>query len=242
MARSRGIPARVAVGFTPGRVDADSDGTRYIVRGRNAHAWPEVWINQAGWVPFEPTPGRGAPGAEEWTGVPEQQDDPGPDRDHHRAVDPEHRDHPDDPARRRPRRDPTRWTRWASGSTDGGGPLSPARPGRDRRGIRRARGRRLGRPAGRLPGMLRTRMRRRRATTGAAQVRLAWLEGAEAVGRVAPPLRPAETHAEFAARVRPVIGPASRPLRPARRPGHGQRVVRPGRRPRAGRRRPHAQP
>jgi hypothetical protein len=59
---------------------------------------------------------------------------------------------------------------------------------------------------------LRVHLRRHRATTDAARVRVAWLEGAEAVGRVAPPLRPAETHAEFAARVRPVIGPVARPL------------------------------
>ena len=72
MMRSIGIPARVAVGFTSGT----SDGAgRYSVRGRNAHAWPEVWFDGIGWVPFEPTPGRGAPGAEEYTGVDEQQDD-----------------------------------------------------------------------------------------------------------------------------------------------------------------------
>ncbi|MCB0972130.1 MAG: transglutaminase domain-containing protein, partial [Acidimicrobiales bacterium] len=43
MARSLGMPARVAVGFTPGDVD-DEDPQRYAVRGRNAHAWPEVWF------------------------------------------------------------------------------------------------------------------------------------------------------------------------------------------------------
>ncbi len=41
----------------------------YQVRGRNAHAWPEVYLGQYGWVTFEPTPGRGAPGAEGWTGI-----------------------------------------------------------------------------------------------------------------------------------------------------------------------------
>jgi transglutaminase-like putative cysteine protease len=71
MMRSLGIPARVAVGFTPGRRDAA--GT-YHVTGRQAHAWPEVWFDRIGWVAFEPTPGRGAPGAEAYTGVPEQQD------------------------------------------------------------------------------------------------------------------------------------------------------------------------
>ena len=77
MARSLGIPARVAVGFTPGEVDPDDPQT-YHVRGEHAHAWPEVWLGQFGWVPFEPTPGRGAPGAEDHTGLPEAQDTSGP--------------------------------------------------------------------------------------------------------------------------------------------------------------------
>ncbi|MDQ3468795.1 MAG: DUF3488 and transglutaminase-like domain-containing protein, partial [Actinomycetota bacterium] len=72
MARSLGIPARVAVGFTPGLVTAD--GT-YSVLGKNAHAWPEVWFDGYGWVAFEPTPGRGAPGDEAYTGVAPAQDD-----------------------------------------------------------------------------------------------------------------------------------------------------------------------
>ena len=73
MARSLGIPARVAVGFTPGDPDPD-DPTLYRIRGRHAHAWPEVWFPEVGWVPFEPTPGRGIPGAEPYTGVPEAQE------------------------------------------------------------------------------------------------------------------------------------------------------------------------
>jgi transglutaminase-like putative cysteine protease len=71
-ARTLGLPARVAVGFTPGVPGADG---RYVVRERNAHAWPEVWFDGIGWVLFEPTPGRGAPGAEDYTGVDEQQDE-----------------------------------------------------------------------------------------------------------------------------------------------------------------------
>ena len=70
MARAVGIPARVAVGFTPGRYDA-TDG-RFHITGRNAHAWPEVFVDGSGWVAFEPTPGRGIPGAEAITGVPDQ--------------------------------------------------------------------------------------------------------------------------------------------------------------------------
>jgi transglutaminase-like putative cysteine protease len=75
MARSLGLPARVAVGFTPGEEQADHPGT-FVVSGRHAHAWPEVYFAGAGWVPFEPTPGRGAPGAEAYTGVPAHQASP----------------------------------------------------------------------------------------------------------------------------------------------------------------------
>jgi transglutaminase-like putative cysteine protease len=73
MARSLDIPARVAVGFTPGNTDPD-DPNLYRVLGRHAHAWPEVFFPDTGWVAFEPTPGRGMPGAEEYSGVRAQQD------------------------------------------------------------------------------------------------------------------------------------------------------------------------
>jgi hypothetical protein len=45
----------------------------YHVRGLHAHAWPEVYIAGQGWVLFEPTPGRGAPNAEQYTHVAESQ-------------------------------------------------------------------------------------------------------------------------------------------------------------------------
>ncbi len=73
MARAIGLPARVAVGFTPG--EQDSEGV-FHVRGLNAHAWPEVFLSGYGWVAFEPTPGRGMPNAEGYTGIPEQQATP----------------------------------------------------------------------------------------------------------------------------------------------------------------------
>ncbi len=78
MMRSLGYPARVAVGFTPGL--SEGDGV-YSVLGKNAHAWPEVWFDGLGWVPFEPTPGRGAPGSESYTGVAPQQDETPADPD-----------------------------------------------------------------------------------------------------------------------------------------------------------------
>ncbi|WP_419926622.1 transglutaminaseTgpA domain-containing protein [Candidatus Poriferisocius sp.] len=72
MARSLGLPARVAVGFTVGEADLD-DPNHYVVRGKHAHAWPEVHLFGVGWVAFEPTPGRGAPGAQNYTGLAENQ-------------------------------------------------------------------------------------------------------------------------------------------------------------------------
>ncbi|MGB0114640.1 MAG: transglutaminase domain-containing protein, partial [Ilumatobacteraceae bacterium] len=71
MMRTLGYPARVAVGFTSGTTIGAGV---YSVLGRNAHAWPEVWFDDIGWVAFEPTPGRGAPNAEEYTGRAPQQD------------------------------------------------------------------------------------------------------------------------------------------------------------------------
>lgn len=55
MARLLGVPARVDVGFTSGRV-AD-DGVNRIVSAHDAHAWPELWLPNIGWTRFEPTPG-----------------------------------------------------------------------------------------------------------------------------------------------------------------------------------------
>ncbi|WP_335931656.1 transglutaminase TgpA family protein [Streptomyces sp. PTD5-9] len=56
MARTLGIPARVAVGFTPGT--AQSDGSMSVGL-RDAHAWPELYFEGIGWTRFEPTPTRG---------------------------------------------------------------------------------------------------------------------------------------------------------------------------------------
>jgi transglutaminase-like putative cysteine protease len=53
MVRLLGIPARVAVGFTPGE---SLGGGRYQVTTEDAHAWPEVWFPGTGWLRFEPTP------------------------------------------------------------------------------------------------------------------------------------------------------------------------------------------
>ena len=55
MLRFLGIPSRVAVGFTSGRY---RDGA-WVVTDHDAHAWVEAWFDGYGWLPFDPTPGRG---------------------------------------------------------------------------------------------------------------------------------------------------------------------------------------
>jgi transglutaminase-like putative cysteine protease len=56
MLRMLGVPARVAVGFTPGRYDTRTGV--WTVTDRDAHAWVEAWFPGYGWLPFDPTPGR----------------------------------------------------------------------------------------------------------------------------------------------------------------------------------------
>ncbi|MGW0764918.1 transglutaminase TgpA family protein [Streptomyces sp. NPDC002676] len=56
MARTLGIPARVAVGFAPGTPQADGS---IAVSLKDAHAWPELYFAGVGWTRFEPTPTRG---------------------------------------------------------------------------------------------------------------------------------------------------------------------------------------
>jgi hypothetical protein len=55
MLRSLGIPARLATGYVSGEINEETGS--YIVRGRDYHAWPEVYFPDFGWIVFEPTPG-----------------------------------------------------------------------------------------------------------------------------------------------------------------------------------------
>ena len=56
MARTLGIPARVAVGFlSPERIGA----TQWEYSAHDMHAWPELYFPGSGWVRFEPTPAGG---------------------------------------------------------------------------------------------------------------------------------------------------------------------------------------
>jgi hypothetical protein len=53
LVRAAGVPARVVLGYTPGR--EQPDGTRMVTTD-DAHAWVEVWFDGLGWIPFDPTP------------------------------------------------------------------------------------------------------------------------------------------------------------------------------------------
>lgn len=61
MARTLGIPSRVAVGTLPGALgDELRQGRRVMnVSTSDLHAWPELYFDGVGWVRFEPTTSRG---------------------------------------------------------------------------------------------------------------------------------------------------------------------------------------
>ena len=53
--RANGIPARVVGGYLEG--EWNELGQYYLVRQSDAHTWVEAWIEERGWVTFDPTPG-----------------------------------------------------------------------------------------------------------------------------------------------------------------------------------------
>ena len=56
LARELGHPTRVSVGFLPGSQEPSASGlSEFTVRGTDAHAWPEVYFEDKGWIRFEPT-------------------------------------------------------------------------------------------------------------------------------------------------------------------------------------------
>ena len=196
MARAVGLPARVAVGFVPG---ARLDDGRHHVAGRDAHAWPEVYLGEYGWVAFEPTPGRAAPGTSAYTGVAET-----PETNSTQVT------------------LPTSTSTTAPGTPPSSTPeeeqqvesqTSDAKDGAGTSPLRRAllvlagvlAGYLAGVPAGRrwLAGR-----RRGHATTPTQQVLVAWTEAEEALGQAGRPRRPAETPGEYAARTAPTLGDA----------------------------------
>jgi len=55
--RAADIPARWVKGFAPGEAEWEGDRYRVTVRNADAHSWVEVYFDDFGWIPFEPTPG-----------------------------------------------------------------------------------------------------------------------------------------------------------------------------------------
>lgn len=53
MMRHLGVPARLAVGYTPGQRNPFTG--LYEVKASDAHAWAEVWFPGIGWQSFDPT-------------------------------------------------------------------------------------------------------------------------------------------------------------------------------------------
>ncbi len=56
LARAAGLPARLAIGYAAGDLDAKTG--KFTVTEADAHSWPEIYFPQYGWIPFEPTPSR----------------------------------------------------------------------------------------------------------------------------------------------------------------------------------------
>ncbi|MGE0405075.1 MAG: DUF3488 and DUF4129 domain-containing transglutaminase family protein [Candidatus Korobacteraceae bacterium] len=62
--RTLGIPSRIVNGFRAGEFN-DLTG-KYIIRGRDAHSWVEVFLPAYGWVSFDPTPPDPSPSRNTW--------------------------------------------------------------------------------------------------------------------------------------------------------------------------------
>ena len=53
------VPARIVNGFQAG--EYNEIGENFVIRGRDAHSWVEVWIQGKGWLAFDPTPASAEP-------------------------------------------------------------------------------------------------------------------------------------------------------------------------------------
>ncbi len=227
LARSIGLPTRVAVGFTWGdwQPERSIDGAfvdgAYVVRGRNAHAWPEVYFAGTGWVRFEPTPGRGAPGDFAITG--HVADQAGPGRDAAAGFDQgfEPAEAPGSPGSAGP--DPAGASSDDSEAGSGLARRSESSPAADSGGEDSGGARRLspalvaalalGSAVGLVPLLKRLQWRRRRdrlADDPAGLVDFWWTSVLEALALVELSPMPSETPQELARRVvavRPAVGP-----------------------------------
>lgn len=79
MARMAGLPARYVEGYS-----ITPRGEVTVVTGEDAHAWVEIYFRGAGWIAFDPTPGRGEGGghggqSDEPENTPEPSPEPTPE-------------------------------------------------------------------------------------------------------------------------------------------------------------------
>jgi hypothetical protein len=58
MLRSVGVPARFVQGYLG--TELDTEGKNLVIRGKDSHAWAEVYFPEYGWIIVEATPGRPA--------------------------------------------------------------------------------------------------------------------------------------------------------------------------------------
>lgn len=208
MARSIGLPARVAVGFTEGSKDP-TDPELYKVRGEQAHAWPEVFLGQYGWVGFEPTPNRGAPNAQQYTGQQPAQADSSPVASSSSSV-------PAGASTTVVSVVPAPSTSVDPNLIAGANadPTAAAEADQPTLGV----GAKIGLVlllivalAGLYVGLVlwfvahRRQRRRALATDDRAKVKVAWQESVEALALLGTRYDPAETHEEFAQRAQPAI-------------------------------------
>ena len=54
--RSLGIPARISTGYVLNEDNFDAQSRSFIVRGKHAYTWVEVFFPAYGWIDFDPTP------------------------------------------------------------------------------------------------------------------------------------------------------------------------------------------
>lgn len=214
MAREVGLPTRVAIGFTPGQLRGDG---LYHVLALDAHAWPEVNLGRYGWVAFEPTPGRGEPGASAYTHVAAQQARPGggPAPAPVATTAPTAASAPTStvPARGARRARAPQATRvQAGGHRAVGVHLSSKSLAGAVLGALGLAVLALAIPFGLVPALVSARRRRHRARAGGGKAGAALVAFVEAAGELARWGRPrhgAETLAHYARRVAPALAPAA---------------------------------
>lgn len=106
MARTLDMPSRVVVGFLPGLPTGDvvDDQRVYQATTAQLHAWPEIFFDGIGWVPFEPTKSLGV--AQRFTSEQDTSNEPEPTPTPTAAAEPT----PTASSAPRPEEDPTAGT------------------------------------------------------------------------------------------------------------------------------------